>query len=225
MKRLITKHNLLLFLCLIGSLVSAQAQIVIAPSPIEVNVHPAAFEGIAHSFVTNNGASDEFVWERNVISITEGWRSAVCDVEMCHNDQVSSMEFPLESGESGVLDVHVYPYGFVGSAIIEVVVTSLSNPDITATGVYYFNQSVSVPERLSEAIKLYPNPAIDQIFIGEGENVDRIELFSLSGRKVLDAPLNNERVVSVGHLSTGTYIARLFNASGEQVSSNLMIKK
>lgn len=222
------KLYLLPLLALFAFTAPVWGQLSIDPNPFYMSIDITEHESIAHSFVVNESdETKQFTWVRSEMSITEGWESAICDNNTCYTYETHSAPatFLLGPGEAGILDVHIYPFNIEGSAVIRVVVSEVGNFSNNVTGLYYFNESVSVPERLSEAIKLYPNPAINQIFIGEGENVDRIELFSLSGRKVLDAPLNNERVVSVGHLSTGTYIARLFNASGEQVSSNLMIKK
>jgi len=201
----------------------AQAQIEISPSPIEIQVHPAAFEGVAYSFITNNGASGDFIWERNVISITEGWTSAVCDVNTCHGPTVSSMPFSLAAGETGNLDVHAYPWGNVGSAIIEVIVTSVEDPEITAAGLYLFNETVSVPELLIERVKMWPNPVADNLFIEQGFEIDRIELYNLSGQQVLMQALNSNNVVSVAHLPTGVYVARLFDREGNQLSSNKLM--
>lgn len=225
MKRTYTKISILLSFFLLAGWIDLQAQIEISPSPVEVSVHPAAFEGVAYSFVINNGATGDFVWERNVIAISDGWDSAVCDKEKCHNFQVSSMEITLEAGESGTLDVHAYPNGIPGSAIIEVSVTSLDDATITASGTYYFNQSVSVPEQLTQAVTLYPNPAVDQVFIQEAKDVERIEVFSLTGRQVLDVTIGNSNAIDVSSLSTGTYVTRLYNKSNQQVSSNILIKK
>ncbi len=225
MKRTYTKISILLSFFLLAGWIDLQAQIEISPSPVEVSVHPAAIEGVAYSFVINNGATGDFVWERNVIAISDGWDSAVCDKEMCHNFQVSSMEITLEAGESGTLDVHAYPNGIPGSAIIEVSVTSLDDATITASGTYYFNQSVSVPEQLTQAVTLYPNPAVDQVFIQEAKDVERIEVFSLTGRQVLDVTIGNSNAIDVSSLSTGTYVTRLYNKSNQQVSSNILIKK
>jgi len=202
---------------------NAHAQIEISPSPIEIQVHPAAFEGVAYSFITNNGEAGDFIWERNVISITEGWTSAVCDVNLCHGETVSSMEFSLGVGSTERLDVHAYPYGNPGSAIIEVIVTSVEDPEITATGLYLFNETVSVPELLIERVKMWPNPVADNLFIEQGFETDRIELYNLNGQQVLMQALNSNNVVSVAHLPTGVYVARLFDREGNQLSSNKLM--
>ncbi len=214
-----------LFLLIAGSV---SGQLSLDPNPVYMDVDTEEFETIAHSFVTNESTETKsFTWVRSEMEITEGWESAVCDDNQCYayESNTPTQSFTLAPGESGIMDVHVYPFEIEGSAIIRVTISEVGNFSNNVMGIYYFNETVSVPERLNEAITLYPNPANDHIFIGKGEKVDRIELFSLSGRQVMNAPLNTDNVVNVSHLSTGTYVARLFNAADEQVSSNVLIKK
>lgn len=209
-----------LLLCL--SAFIGQAQITITPNPIVVeDVDVSMFEAVGYAMVTNE--SDEtktFVWNRNVVAIPEGWQSAVCDVNVCHGVETSNEVFELAGGQEGTLDVHVYPYGIEGGAIIEVTVSEQGNWDNTATGEYYFNQTVSVAERLDGQIKLYPNPASDVIYIDDAHKVSRFELIDLTGKQVINSQLNGEQVVAVSHLPTGTYVARMFDENGERISTN-----
>lgn len=198
----------------------------IEPSTVAIAVDPDQFEGVGYSFVVNQSADTTyFVWEREVIATSQGWQSAVCDKNMCHAPSVSTQNFWLEPGGEGTMDVHLYPSGNEGSAIIKVHVWDVADPETVVTGNYLFNESVSVAEKLTESIQLYPNPTADQLFVAQGSAVSRIELFSLTGKQVVNASLNADNVVSVGHLPAGTYVARLFDNSGKQVSSNVVIKK
>lgn len=224
MKKLST-ISLFYMSCLFFIGTAVQAQIEISPSPTETSVHPAAFEGVGYSFVTNNGPAGDFVWVRNIISMTDGWGCAVCDVNICHGESVSTMPFSLAAGESGTLDVHAYPYGNAGSAIVEVTVTSLDNPEIIATGLYLFNETVSVPELLIEHVKIWPNPATDHLFVENGHEVSRLELYNISGQQVINQPLNADRMVNLNNLPSGAYVARLFDNQNAQISANKIVIK
>lgn len=198
------------------------AQISITPNPVVVeDIDVSLFEAVGYALVKNE--SDEtktFIWTRNVVSIPEGWESAVCDINVCHDFGTSNEVFELAAGQEGTLDVHVYPFGIEGGAIIEVIVSEQGNWDNTATGEYYFNQTVSVAEQLDGRIKLYPNPASDVIFIDEAYKVTNFELIDLTGKQVINTQLNGKQTVSVSHLPTGTYVARMFNEQGDRVSTN-----
>lgn len=219
----------LLILLLTFATGHVQAQnFTIEPNEVSVEVQSFQFEGIAHSLVVNLSPDTTFfMWEREVLAISSGWNSAVCDKNQCHSYGVSTEDFWLEPGGEGTMDVHAYPFNNEGSAIIKVHVWDVAEPETVVTGSYLFNETVGVAERLSEAIKIYPNPADDIIFIEQSaaEKVNRIELFSLTGKQVMNSSLNTDNTISVGHLSTGAYVARMFNASGVQVSTNVMIKR
>lgn len=205
---------------------SAMAQLEVNPTPVEVTGSASQFEMVGYSFVINNGPDTTFcTWYRNVVAMTDGWESAVCDKNICHSWPVSFASFWLAPGEQGTLDVHAYPLNNVGSAIIEVSVVDDNNVDNNALGVYYFNESVSVPELLNHAIALFPNPATDFVQIEDGNEVMNIEFFDLSGKKVLSSNLNNSNAVNISSLSTGTYVARMFDAEGNMKSSNVLMKQ
>ncbi len=60
--------------------------------------------------------------------------------------------------------------------------------------------------QISEIVTLYPNPTASQLFVKSSAQLDKIEVFNLSGQKVLEsASINNG--ISVAHLHNGIYIA------------------
>lgn len=200
----------------------------IEPETSSTSVHPSAWDGVAYSLVINTGsATTEYVWEREIVSITPEWNIAVCDKYQCHDWATETEEFTMSPGEEGTLDVHAYPMSTPGSAVVLVHVWEVDNPETVVTGTYYFNTAVGVSERLTEAISVYPNPAEDLIFIGQGaeDKVARIELFSLTGKRVMGERLMSNNSVEVSSLPTGTYIARLYDEDDVQLSSNVVVKK
>ena len=160
-KYLVMKKIVLFFIFFVPA-VGLMAQITITPIPVVVEgVAADAFEGIGHSTVKNlAGQLKSFTWERNVLEITDGWESAVCDKNQCYLPHVNSMSFELGPAEEGLLDVHVYPMGVEGSAVIEVTVTDDNNANQNATGVYYFNTTPSgTLDVQRDRFRVYPNPS------------------------------------------------------------------
>jgi len=225
------KQYLLIALTFALSPFLASGQITLDPNPgVSENLDVSESDIVIYGSITNE--SDEvktFTWNRAELMMTDGWGSAVCDPIQCYGVEDSSpdFDFDLEPGEPGIWDIHVYPNNIEGSAVIRVTASEVGNFSNNQTAFYYFNTNVSVAERLNEAVKIYPNPAEELIFIDQGTTVEvsEIELYSLAGKLVVSERINSSNSVEVSTLPTGTYVARLFDADGVQVSSNVVVKK
>lgn len=207
---------------------SAFSQLSISPDPVYVyDVMSDDFEGVGYADITNGFTYNlGLTWRINVIEITEGWQVAVCDVNQCYTPAVTEMTFNLGGGESGDMDVHVYPNGFEGAAIIEVDVFQSNDSTNITSATYFFNQTVGLAEKLSEAIKVYPNPTQDYISIDNSENlVSAIELYNVSGKMVLQSDLNGSDRISLQELAAGNYILKLVDANSNIVSTNHVVKQ
>jgi len=208
---------------------SAFSQTSIQPPSVYVeDIGPTDGDVAAYSFIINQtGDSANYVWERNVIELTEGWLTAVCDVNTCHFPSVEFAEFGLEADSAGTLDVHVYtnyvnPAGVSGAAIIEVTVTNLIDSEDTAQATYYFNQSLSAPEQISNALKIYPNPVVSEFFVEGSDQVQRLEIYSVSGKLVKEVQSFGQGSVNVDGLKTGNYIVRMWDDFNTQISTNVL---
>ena len=223
------KLTLLLVISVVFS--SAQhvaAQFSISPDPVyKDGVMPDDFEGVAYAIITNDSGEDlSLQWSRNIIEITEGWGSAVCDVNQCYGQDVNSFAFDLAADSSGAMDVHVYPYGIEGAAIIEVKVYLISDPFVSTTATYYFNQTVGIAERFTEAIKIYPNPTQDYVSIDNVENLAvKAEVYNVTGKLILSSALKGNDRINVQELPAGNYILKLSDQNSKVVSTNLLVKQ
>ncbi len=69
----------------------------------------------------------------------------------------------------------------------------------------------------ASGVASYPNPAVDQIhFEINNQDISFVELFDLSGKKILSLPAKNSRTITYNteSLSGGTYFYRAIDASG-----------
>lgn len=203
------------------------AQLSIYPNPAtNDNVQFDEFEGVAYADITNEFDHDlELTWVRSVIEMTEGWESAVCDVNQCYMPFVNSQDFFLEAGHSGDMDVHVYPNGIEGGAIVKVEVFVTEDPSISTSALYYFNHAVGLTERFTEKVKLFPNPTSDFIHIEDSKNdINGVEVFSIDGKLLLSTSLSIPQSIDIRNLPKGNYILKLRNKNAQVVSTNLIIK-
>src|SRR5690606_21411635 len=124
------------------------------------------------------------------------------------------------------MDVHVYPNGFSGAAIIQVEVFQTNDSTNITSATYYFNHTVGLTEKFSEAIKVYPNPTQDFISIDNSENlVSEIELYNVSGKMVMSGNLNGSDRISIQEFPAGNYILKLIDSNANIVSTNLVVKQ
>ena len=223
------KFSLLFMIAVIfASAQQVAAQFSISPNPVyKDGVMANDFEGVAYATITNETDQDlNLTWSRSVIEITEGWTSAVCDVIQCYIPSVSSQPFDLAAGASGAMDVHVYPNGFEGAAIIKVVINQTDDPFINTSATYYFNHAVGIAEKFSEAIKIYPNPTQDYISIDNTENLAvKADIYSVTGKLVLSSSLTGSERINVQELPAGNYILKLLDGNSQIVSTNLLVKQ
>lgn len=85
--------------------------------------------------------------------------------------------------------------------------------------------SVSDNSFLDNKIKIYPNPvnnSVDELQISSNK-VESVEIYNILGAKVLSEKLTNS-TLSVRKLAKGTYVLKLFNIDGKNISNNRIIK-
>jgi len=216
--------NLYLFILLAACTSVASAQTVIQPDIIAmegITVIDSDVNGEAE-VINQSTTTQNYTWSREIIEITPTWFTAVCDKNLCHGPTVEEASFFLEAAEAGTMDVHVYPQGTPGAAIVVVTVTNDNDPEDTAEATYYFNQSLSTPEVLTNALKIYPNPAVSHFSIEGADGVERVEIYDLSGKLIKEVQSFGVSLINVDDLSTGNYIVRMWDESDAQVSSNIL---
>src|SRR5690606_12346225 len=72
--------------------------------------------------------------------------------------------------------------------------------------------SLNTPSFEKNKISIYPNPVADILYFDTTGSVDKILIFDMSGRTVLEENYLNS--VSVSHLQRGTYILKIFTDRG-----------
>jgi hypothetical protein len=204
--------------------VGCMAQTVIEPSEVAVEGITVMDSDInAESLVINeSNETQNYTWNREVIELTPTWWTAVCDRNLCHGPTVEQASFFLDAGESGTMDVHVYPNQTNGAAIVEVTVTNDNDLEDSASAMYYFNQALSTPEVLTNALKIYPNPVVSEFFIDGADDVQRVEIYNISGKLVKEVQSFGQGSVNVDNLGTGNYIVRMWDDSNNQISTNVL---
>ena len=71
-------------------------------------------------------------------------------------------------------------------------------------------------------ISVYPNPSKDQINVEANSIIERVQVYDLLGRSVLEiAPMTTKTQLSLGHLKTGIYMA-IISSEGKKTVKKLL---
>lgn len=71
-------------------------------------------------------------------------------------------------------------------------------------------------------IKVYPNPVYDILYFETNTTIEKIMLFDISGRKVLEQ--NEVSNIPVSHLQKGSYIVKIFSGKGIQTEKIIKVR-
>ena len=71
-------------------------------------------------------------------------------------------------------------------------------------------------------MKVYPNPATNEIFISSSDKISTITITDVLGNMLLEEKNNTEKI-TVSLLPNGLYILRMTNNKGETTTQKLII--
>lgn len=78
---------------------------------------------------------------------------------------------------------------------------------------WYQNGILGVPTIAENRITIFPNPVSDILYIKSEQEIDKIELFDIVGRKIAD--FRQESSIDFAQRSSGLYFVKVFESSGD----------
>ncbi|MBO6057225.1 MAG: T9SS type A sorting domain-containing protein [Bacteroidales bacterium] len=110
----------------------------------------------------------------------------------------------------------------------DVVVSEDESYTFTLTDNHYFiahlRDVTSVGENAQQALNIYPNPVNDKLFIEANETISNVEIYNLTGVKILSQECNSDKVeIEVNELQSGIYFIKMINGNSTETRS--FIKK
>jgi len=227
------KRTLLLFFLTFSFYLSAQVTLKLTEPEGSKTALSTEEDVVAKGFIKNESDQEVTVmWSRNVVQLTDGWDTAVCDKNLCYvpnygaTSEADGTNLVLAAGEESNFDIHVYPNGLEGAAIVELTATDVSNAENTVTGTFRFNQATTSTFSINKPdLKIYPNPTVNYISLSDSEFVDRLVIYNIVGRRVkmFDANYNNQ--YDVIDLPTGMYLVRLVDGNDRTIKTVRLSKK
>jgi hypothetical protein len=89
-------------------------------------------------------------------------------------------------------------------------------------GAAEFPANLGVAENAGETVLIFPNPAMEKLFIKAGAEHKGIVIADLSGRVILVAAIGDDQAIDISALSPGAYQLVLIPASGEKFAKSFL---
>lgn len=84
------------------------------------------------------------------------------------------------------------------------------------------NTSLGIEDLQQSDIKLYPNPTSNTVFVEANSQIEKVEVFDVLGRRVLDiSPLSEKTELNMGNLKAGMYMA-IITSEGKKLVKKIV---
>ena len=88
--------------------------------------------------------------------------------------------------------------------------------------IFGVNTALGVNDLLKTGISLYPNPTKNNIFVDANTQIEKVEVYDVIGRKVIDvSPLALKTELMMGELQTGIYMA-VISSNGKSIVKKIV---
>jgi len=214
------KNLLLLAFSLFAFSAFAQATFEMTPDTASITVDLDGTDIEIHNEMTNlTSVNRSIKWERTIISLEpDTLDTQVCDPVACFAAWIDTHTFTLYADTTIPMIVHLLKkQDHDASAIIQLKLTDLADPNNPQYSYYVFNSAASGTNDLLPAanVKLYPNPVVESFTLENADEVGRIRLVALDGRQLAAfTPVSGQQYSLTGQ-PAGTYIIALESKTGQ----------
>ncbi|MFA5021357.1 MAG: T9SS type A sorting domain-containing protein, partial [Patescibacteria group bacterium] len=120
-------------------------------------------------------------------------------------------------GDSSVLEDPSHVFLNTGSYDVRLIAVSDSLCRAERTKSKFIEVFTSLPDLLTGAVSVYPNPAQDQLIIESTSKLDKVILYNFLGAKIRETDANNESKINLerGKLPSGLYLLKMFDKNGD----------
>ncbi len=122
-------------------------------------------------------------------------------------------------------DAAMYPNNSLDTLINPLIATNSINWDSYAD-LPLVGYSVGISEVTADLLKVYPNPAANEISITAPAQMKAVGLYDMRGALVLSQPVESDRAdISVAHIAPGIYLLKAVNAEGATSTRKVTIAR
>ncbi len=129
-------------------------------------------------------------------------------------------KFSIDSGGDNVASGDLKLLFTIG----EVNVQELSNGNISVSAGFITSpfSTLSLDDEVLHNLTIYPNPAISSIFISSSLELQKVELYNILGKKVVETIQTTQ--LDVSQLASGLYMLNVYFQDGRKVIKKIIIQ-
>jgi hypothetical protein len=216
-----TRFYLLVTILAFSTSLSAQVapDFEFLPDSVSILVPSTVQDSAADLEIHSMVATDISVkWQRNVLMITPGCQTQVCDLNACYNAGVNTKIFPLGANSEGPISIHlINTTGSMCQAVIRLDMWNVDVPSVVVPAYYVFNATSSINDIFSlEAVKVFPNPTSDYFTI-QNDKVARVRMMTLDAREVANFNVEQTKTCMLNGQSSGMYVLLMEDNTGKAI--------
>lgn len=209
------KRKITLLLTLVAFVASSFAQISFDKSDfVEPNFSKDEFDYNAKAYLTNSStdpADTLFAWVLDKIDVPSDWSTTVCSGYLCIEEPTIAYNFVMKQGDSVEFKLGFAFFGIAGEGEAFVSAYSVTDPSnrdsirlrITARDL------VSTNDVDKSAIKVYPNPATDIVYVDYDAASYTVNVYDILGNLKMSKNINKGQPIQVNDLARGVYVVRI----------------
>lgn len=200
----------------------AFGQLTYEPNPFVFTADTSVVDATAKFTVTNNSNQTvEWHWVFEVIDAPAGWEFQICDENLCYlpGRFFNSCNSPniLDAGMSTTnCSLHYYSNGIVGTATVQLRITSECQGDAT-TNIVVVEANLNADgtsssqevEISSSDLSVYPNPTAQYFMVKNDLDIKEVEILQIVGKRVRSEKHTAGQKHYIDDLPNGFYIVRL----------------
>jgi hypothetical protein len=228
----IMKHSILTALFSAFATFALAQDITLDPTP-SVYVDGAPSDAIitAEAFVSNTTTAPiDVTWVRENVMMPVGWKTSICDLNLCWSSSASTANFLLDptpirtQGEA--MHVQFKPFNVAGDGHIDVALYRTGTTILLGRTTYYCSARVVGTARIEQtAATIAPNPATHYINISNNDNIATATISNTLGGVVRTFAVVGETAqLDISDLNTGVYFLQLKNKENNLLQTIKVLK-
>lgn len=179
-----------------------------------------------YAITVSGGAAQNYTFSYSEGTLTIG--KAVAVVSLSNMEQVADGESKMPTVTTDPADLS-YDITFDGNSevpsedgtyVVEVTIDE-TNYEGSASGNFVLTKAFTLVAPVRNEVQVYPNPASERLMV-EGAAGQLVKIYNLNG--VLQMESKTNRTIQIGALSSGVYLIRVLDASGQLVSHHRIVK-